>query len=240
MTKYRAGLPERPERIRQLPLSKTGYPIPWFVAHLDDGSRDFRVIGTEQMAEAVKFCKCWICGQALGGYQAFTVGPMCSVNRISAEPPAHRSCAQYAAVACPFLTHPEMVRRETGLAELGTTKPPGMLEHNPGVTLIWVCRDYGIKMHSGRALFQMGDPVALDFYCRGEKATYDQVIGAFEHGLPALVETTEQDEDPKTSRAFLTLELMAALGRIDGCFPGARSDAAALMEDAIGRTSIEA
>jgi hypothetical protein len=34
---------------------------------------------------------------------------------MSAEPPSHRECAEYAVRACPFLTRPLAVRNERGL-----------------------------------------------------------------------------------------------------------------------------
>ncbi len=231
--RYRAGLPQRPDRIAALPLSKQGYPIPWFVATLEDGTRDFRIISHERLAEAVKLGRCWVCGQNLGGYKAFTIGPMCAVNRISAEPPSHRSCAQYAAVACPFLSRPEMVRRETGLEELGTVKPPGMIERNPAVALVWVCRDYAGKMTRGRALFEIGDPIALEFYHRGQPASFAQVCDSIRTGLPALLQATEHDENPAYSRGMLALELVAALGQVEKCFPGHKADAEQLLTEAM-------
>lgn len=79
-----------PPRIARLPRNKVGYPIPWFVAHLDDGTRDFRIAGQEQHIRAMRERLCYVCGGPLGGFGAFTIGPMCAVNRISSEPPAHR------------------------------------------------------------------------------------------------------------------------------------------------------
>ena len=69
-----------PDRIKRLPISETGYPVPWFVAWLD-GKADFRVIGPDKLAQAVKRSLCWTCGQPLGQYNAFLIGPMCAITR---------------------------------------------------------------------------------------------------------------------------------------------------------------
>src|SRR5262245_17927108 len=100
-----------PARMARLPISPAGYPVPWFVATIK-GEPDFRVIGPDKIARAVRADLCWLCGQTLGRFKAFVGGPMCAVNRTSAEPPSHRECAEYAVRACPFLTRPRMRRNE--------------------------------------------------------------------------------------------------------------------------------
>src|SRR5258708_1131539 len=111
---------EVPSRIAVLPKDQRGYHVPWFVAWID-GVPDFRVIGGGKLPHAVREKLCWVCGQPLGGFMAFMIGPMCAVNRISSEPPSHRECAVYSARVCPFLSNPEMKRRETNL-------PPARVE----------------------------------------------------------------------------------------------------------------
>jgi hypothetical protein len=133
-------------RIQALPLDpERGYPVPWFVQWFDDanqptecgiGHPDYRVVDTRKMALAVRQRRCWICGGILGKYMAFTIGPMCALNRVSAEPPSHQDCAIFSAKACPFLTRPHMRRRDH--IPDGITSPAGvMLTRNPGVTLVW-------------------------------------------------------------------------------------------------------
>ena len=103
-----------------------GYPVPWFVAWLDDdgkpaecgaGTPDFRIILEGAAMTAHRFNLCWLCGQRLGSHNAFVVGPVCAVNRTSAEPPMHLDCATWSVQGCPFLTRPHMHRREAGLPE---------------------------------------------------------------------------------------------------------------------------
>src|SRR3981189_2409882 len=111
-----------PDRFKKLPISDKGFPIPYFVGELD-GRRDFRVIRPDAIAACFNKRLCWLCGEKLGQYLAFVIGPMCSVNRVSSEPPSHRECAEYAVRACPFLSRPKMRRNEEGLPELETHSP---------------------------------------------------------------------------------------------------------------------
>lgn len=221
MSGYRADLPGRPRNIARLPLNKHGYPIPWFVATLDDGTRDFRIMDAERLRDAVRLGRCWVCGQAAGGYLAFTIGPMCVVNRVSAEPPAHRSCAQYSAAACPFLTRPQMVRRETGLEELGTRDPAGiMIRRNPGAVAVWVCRDYAARSDGkGGILFQLGEPLEIEWWAQGRAATHEEILASVESGLPALEASCAMDEAPEASVKALAQSVTRARALIEKHYP---------------------
>jgi hypothetical protein len=84
-----------PRRFVGRPLSPTGFPVPWFVS-IRDGVPDFVNIHPQKVVEAINRKVCWLCGERLGRYLAFTIGPMCAVNRVSAEPPTHYDCARYA------------------------------------------------------------------------------------------------------------------------------------------------
>src|SRR6266403_5903520 len=113
---YRAGLPPLPARMKQLPLDHRGYPVPYFVSYID-GVPDFRAADINKLRRAVKEQRCWLCGDHLGVHRTFVIGPMCCVNLVSSEPPCHLECAKYAAEACPFLLHPNSVRREANMPE---------------------------------------------------------------------------------------------------------------------------
>lgn len=174
-----------PDRMRNLPTDKHGRPVPWFVAYID-GAPDFRVIRADGIGEALKFNLCWICGKQLGKYAAFLIGPMCAVNRVSAEPPSHRDCAQYAAQACPFLATPNMKRRED-LPE-GTVEPGGiMLKRNPGVALVWVTRRWHLfRDPKGQPLFDIGSPDQTYWYAHGRDATRPEAAESIDTGMPTL------------------------------------------------------
>src|SRR4051812_13673711 len=103
---YRPELPPVPHRMRSLPIRR-GYPVPWFVARVENEFH-FPTADSRKMMIALHRHVCWVCGQPLGSYLAFVIGPMCAVNRISSEPPSHLECAQFSAMACPFLVRPKM------------------------------------------------------------------------------------------------------------------------------------
>ena len=203
---YRTGLPERPARIAALPLDDRGYPVPWFVAWID-GKPDFRVIGPGKIAEAWNKRRCWLCGQQLGRYVAFVIGPMCAVNRITSEPPCHRECAFYAAEACPFLVMPSAKRRDAGLPADAQDAAGVGLKRNPGMALVWIADTKGPnrprpwKVENG-TLFRVGDvPDALHWFTEGRFATPDEVAAALERGCPAVRQLAE-DQGPDAIAAF--------------------------------------
>jgi|SRR6267142_3848227 len=172
-----------PERIARLPVSDRGFPVPWFATWVN-GEPDFIHITGEKIARAHNRHLCWICGEPLGRFLAFAIGPMCAVNRVSAEPPSHRECAEYAAKACPFLAKPRMRRNEKD----GQGPTPGIaIPHNPGVTLVWITHGYKpISDGRGGTLFSIGHPIEVAFYAEGRTATHDEIMAAINKGLPIL------------------------------------------------------
>lgn len=189
MTDLRPELPDPPRRIARLPVDDRGYPVPWFVAWVGDPPKpDFRVIGEGKMLEAIRFSKCWICGDELGKHVAFVIGAMCAVNRVSAEPPSHRECAEYAVRACPFLVRPHMVRRENDLPE-DAVEPGGiMLRRNPGVGLVWITGKTKSAYIRSHGIIFVGEPTEISWYSKGRLATREEVLESLRTGLPALEE----------------------------------------------------
>jgi hypothetical protein len=182
---------EMPDRMRHLPISVEGYPIPYFVPYYD-GKPEFRGFDPDKMRVCVRHQRCWLCGEPLGRLMVFTIGPMCAVNRVSAEPPSHYDCAFYAVQACPFLAQPRMRRNEKDMPE--HRGPAGiMLKRNPGVTLLWVTRNYKPFKANGGALFRVGDPQRVEFYADGRKATHDEITASIDSGMPTLRGMAEQD-----------------------------------------------
>lgn len=203
-----------PARMARLPRNPVGYPIPWFVATLADGSRDFRIAGQEQQVTALRLKLCWVCGQPLGGFYAFTIGPMCAVNRISSEPPAHRDCAVYSARVCPFLSNPNMRRRALGEDQEVIAAAGGPILRNPGVTLVWVTRSYKVvraEMGNAGLLCEMGDPTETLWFTRGRPATRAEVEASFEAGLPVVREACQVDDRPEDSLRAVEAEYQRAL-----------------------------
>jgi hypothetical protein len=176
-----------PLRMRHLPVSDKGFPVPWFVEWID-GQPDFRVMDGRKWLRAVRHDLCWLCGNTLGRFKVFCAGPMCAVNRTSAEPPSHRECAEYAVKACPFLTKPRARRNDKDMPG-GTIEPGGiMLERNPGCTLLWITHDYRVMRTDGGPLLRMGDPVELVAYAEGRLATRAELDASISSGLPLLAQ----------------------------------------------------
>lgn len=129
----RPDLEPLPERMRGLKVDGSGYPVPWFVAWVD-GDPEFRAMDAAKFRTAVKENRCWVCGQALGRFQVFVIGPMCGVTRTSSEPPAQQECARWSARNCPFLTQRQVKRREDDFIR-GCPMPGIGMKRNPA----WSC-----------------------------------------------------------------------------------------------------
>lgn len=196
MNTMKEGLPPLPDYMRHLHISDKGYPVPWFVAWLDENGRatqrgkgkpDFRVIAPNAIVMAHSLGLCWLCGDKLGSFRTFVIGPMCALNKTSAEPPSHRDCADYAARACPFLTNPRERRNEKD-KPAGHLPPAGvMIPRNPGVALVWTTRRYRtFPDDAGGMLFNIGDPTECRWYREGRPATREEVLESIDSGIPIL------------------------------------------------------
>ncbi|HEY7195534.1 MAG TPA: hypothetical protein VH439_17455 [Gemmatimonadales bacterium] len=210
----RPELPPLPLRMKKLPIDARGYPVPWFVAYID-GKPDFRIMDIKKLARVLKGDKrCWVCGEKLGAQFAFTVGPMCAVNRISSEPPSHRECAWFSAISCPFLSRPHMRRREAGLPDDMGEAAGVMIGRNPGVALVWVTRSYTVvdtyQKDQNHWLFQMGDPVTVYCYAEGRPATKAEVRASVESGLPLLRAACDKEHVTQRAEAHRALEVVIA------------------------------
>lgn len=177
--------PDAPPRILALPTDHRGFPVPWFVAWID-GEPDFRVVAPGRQVEGHNKSLCWICGQRLGRHRAFTIGPMCAVNRVSAEPPSHVDCAVFAAKACPFLANPRMRRNLKDLPEEAQDAPGITIARNPGVALVWVTKGYTPFRADHGYLFDVGEPERVHWFAQGREATHDEVMESIASGLPIL------------------------------------------------------
>jgi hypothetical protein len=200
---YRTDLPQPiPQRVRSLPI-QNGYPVPWFVAQVN-GKYDFRIIGQNKLIDAINQKKCWICGERLGAYKAFSIGPMCVINRTISEPPAHTQCAEWSIKACPFLAQRQDYRRETNLPE-GVKEPGGVaIARQPGATCLWVTSKYEVLNAGNGLIFKIGDPLQVKWFREGRQATREEVLESINTGYPILYEMAEKEG----SRAIATLEEM--------------------------------
>jgi hypothetical protein len=184
---------EIPSRLRGFPLSREGYPIPWFVPFVD-GQPEFRAMDGEKFKLAIKARRCWLCGGVMGKFLTFPIGPMCAITRTTAEPPSHLDCAEYAVRVCPFLTQPRMRRNEVDLPP--DTSMAGIgIRRNPGVTILWTCTDYRL-FNDGRGgiLFKVGEPKHVERWAEGRAATSEELLESIESGYPLLVEQAAKDD----------------------------------------------
>jgi hypothetical protein len=193
----RKGLPQCTERIARLPVDRRGFPVPRFVA-LVNGEPDHRLIDPNYMPRAVRFGLCWICGEQLGAYKTFLLGPMCTINRLSSEPPMHRDCAEFAATACPFLSKPQMSRRDAGMPEEIVDPPGGFIKRNPGAMCAWTTRVYTTEVHAKGdgtrgLLFFVDAPTDMHWFREGRQATREEVLDAIATGLPLLEEVAASE-----------------------------------------------
>jgi hypothetical protein len=191
---------DMPPQMEALPRNHAGFPVPWFVAHID-GDPDFRVIKPGAVEQALRFGLCWLCGHELGMTATYVAGPMCAINRVSAEPPSHHACATYAGRACPFMTRPHARRRDGGLAD-DLTVPGKMIERNPGVAMLWSASSVAFPFDApnGR-LFRLPDPIRVEWLCEGRPATYQEVRASIESGIPILRDAALA-EGPEAMRAL--------------------------------------
>jgi hypothetical protein len=213
MSQLRSELPVVPEKMKHLPVDERGYPVPWFVAWLNEDGRelrsglgkpDFRIMRARARAEAYTQRRCWVCGGHLEVEMAFTAGAMCAVNRTLAEPPSHRECAEFSAKACPFLTRPHAKRREAGMPSETAEQPGHALLRNPGVAAVWICRSYRpFEDGRGGVLFEMGDPVEVLWFREGRPATRAEVARSIETGLPSLEALLPEGEERQQAEAEL-------------------------------------
>lgn len=196
----RPELSTLPLRMRGLSLHR-GYPVPWFVASID-GVPDFRVMDQAKFTRAIKEKRCWVCGDALGRYCSFVIGPMCAITRTTSEPPCHQECARWSAVNCPFLTRPSMHRREDYPAD--SAPAPGIpIDRNPGVACVWTTRDYALFSPNGRGyLLTVGTATEVEWFAEGRYATRAEVAASILAGFPALVETVKADAPQHQAQAL--------------------------------------
>jgi hypothetical protein len=188
---------ELPIRMQSLPIDERGYPVPWFVAWID-GKPEFRAMDGRKLVNAIAKKLCWVCGQKLGTYMCFVAGPMCGINRTSAEPPSHLECGRWSAINCPFLSSPRMVRREDEVCNNQTIRENGAgmaITRNPGVAMLWVTREYEL-FDDGRGgkLIQMGEPQSVEWYACGRLATRAEVMASIDSGLPNLEALARQEQ----------------------------------------------
>jgi hypothetical protein len=191
----RAELEALPPRMRALPLDARGYPVPWFVSWVD-GVPEFRLADRAKFVRALRERRCWCCGETLGRFLTFVIGPMCAVNRVTSEPPSHLECAEWAARNCPWLSRPHATRREDERTAAGEVIGGQLLRRNPGVALVWTTRTFHLMRDGqGGALLLLGDPTSTSWWREGRAATRAEALASIESGLPSLIALAVEQGD---------------------------------------------
>lgn len=195
-------LPEMTHRIAVLPRDERGYPVPWFVAW-KDGKPIFQAMDRSKWRRAVKLKLCWVCGQSLSKTFAFVIGPMCGINRTSAEPPCHIDCAMFSVRACPFLALPK--KKRIDCSDLGLVDAPGVgLDRNPGCCGVWVTDRYELFDAGNGQLIHLGEPKIVHWFAEGRPATSAEVLESIRTGLPAL-QAMAAEEGPDAEAELIRL-----------------------------------
>jgi hypothetical protein len=232
MSRLRPELEPLPPRMHLLPIDSRGYPVPWFVQWLDaHGSRvewhtpgavpEFRLMDQQKWVRAVNEARCWVCGDVLDVYKTFVLGPMCGLNRTTSEPACHRECAQWSARNCPFLSRPQMVRRDNdGLMARTIDNVAGEpITRNPGVTLLWTTKRFTIwRDDKGAPLITVGDPTAIEWFAEGRPATRAEVEASVAGGYPFL-ERLAVDQDAREPDAGAVRALEQQRTRFEALYP---------------------
>ncbi len=222
----RSDLKPLPDHMKNLPIDDRGYPVPWFVDWIEGhhefcdsiqrgpelgqstkpcncGGRmipEFRAMDREKFVRALRGRLCWVCGGQLGVHYSFVAGPMCGINRTSAEPPSHLDCAQWSAINCPFLSNPRMVRREDDAMNNPMIREQSAdfgLTRNPGVAMVYNTRSFEAfkNPRSRQVLITMGPPESVEWYAEGRTATREEVLESIAGGLPSLEAIARTDPD---------------------------------------------
>jgi hypothetical protein len=200
-----------PPRIAKLPRDHRGYPVPYFV-EWRDGVPLFPILSPVKWARCVGKRECWVCGEPLGRNMVFAIGPMCTINQVSSEPPAHRECILYSLQVCPFLINPRMGRVPT--ERFGDVIQPGgiMDPGNPGVMALWATRSYSIIRTQTGPLISVGDPFAVEWWTRGRAATAQEAADAFTFGATKLL--THAQAEGQAATLELARLIIAARNRL--------------------------
>jgi hypothetical protein len=199
-------LPDMPARIARLRRDARGYPVPYFVQWMKDGrpvargvgEPDFRIADEAFRRRAFSKRQCWVCGEPieLGRGRTYVIGPMCVVNRVTSEPACHRSCAEWSARACPFLTRPRMRRLPS--ADIPEALSPGgeMIERNPGCVCLYETREAkAFADGAGGWLIRLGPPARVDWLAEGRIATRAEIEASIGSGYPLLMDMARKEGD---------------------------------------------
>ncbi|MGZ5963123.1 MAG: hypothetical protein ACXWKY_06055 [Caulobacteraceae bacterium] len=179
--------------MRNLPMDRRGFPIPWFVAVVG-GEPEFRLSDPRKIVEGWRRELCWVCGGRLPVFRAWVMGPASVIEGASPEPPCHLDCGRFSAMACPFLSNPEARRNQRQLPR-NFSSGSEMITANSAATALWVTKGRGadpIETRQG-LLFKLREPDRIEWYARGGRAPGREVRSAFAAIAPRLRASAERE-----------------------------------------------
>jgi hypothetical protein len=102
-----------PERMARLDRDTRGYPIPWNVLRVEDGTPFFTINDDRKHWRALRENLCPICGEKLGRWMWFVGGPRSAFDEHGwyLDLPGHHSCMTFALATCPYLAAPKYLGR---------------------------------------------------------------------------------------------------------------------------------
>lgn len=195
--------PDMPARVARLPMDVRGFPVPWFVSWRDQTPL-FPVIDAAKLATAWTAERCWVCGEALGAWRGWIVGPMSAIEGATPEPPSHCECAAFALTACPHLASAD-ARFSDVQAAPDQAAQSNISRVRSAASAMWVTRGRGAAPFraGGGVLFRLEPPARLEWWAHRRPATGAEVRDAIAAGLPVLRSTAEAERRMATLEARL-------------------------------------
>jgi hypothetical protein len=196
--------PDAPARIARLPADVRGFPVPWFVSWRD-GAPQFPVIDAEKLGVAWRDERCWVCGERLGAWRGWVVGPMSVIEGATPEPPSHCDCAAFAVASCPHLSSAAAKPSTQHGPAAGYVAQANLSRTPSAATAIWVTRGRGATPFraNGGVLFKLEEPARVDWYAERRPATAAEVRSAIAVGLPILRQAAEAERRVEAFEARL-------------------------------------
>lgn len=124
---------------------------------------EFRAADGDKWQLAIRNNLCWVCGQRLGSYLAFVIGPMCENEVVNEELIKAHS---------PGLA----ITRQPGVVLIWVTRSYQLFRDQKGGRLI-----------------EVGDPLRAEWYSHGRQATREEILASIESGMPILKQSAEED-----------------------------------------------
>jgi hypothetical protein len=196
--------PDAPARIAALPCDPRGFPVPWFVAWRD-GVPHFPVIDAEKLTAAWTEERCWVCGDRLGAYRSWIVGPMSAIEGATPEPPSHAECATFSVTSCPHLASADARFSERHGEAEGYAAQPNLAKVRSAATALWVTKGRGATpfLAGAGVLFRLHEPARVEWYAHSRLATGTEVRSAIDQGLPLLRRTAQAERRSEALEARL-------------------------------------